>query len=71
MIDPHERKSFDSKDQAIHRSAMQKKYIGGMVLKGNHESKGDGFLHYNGGDMDHHLPTISPNYTSANHMQKE
>jgi hypothetical protein len=71
MIDPHERKSLDSKDQVIHWSVMQKKHAEGVVLKGSHESRGDGFFHSNGGEMDHHLPTISPSYTSGNHMQKE
>ena len=67
--DPYDRRSFDTKGQAVHRSAMHQKNSALMTSK-NYDAHG---LHGHGGKNtgtdNHYLPNISPNYTtaSANH----
>ena len=80
--DPYDRYSFDSKVQAVHRSAMINKNNpallpkGGMDSIGLHQAVGVKNMHGNSAVIEnHYLPNISPNYTSGNqgmsYLQKD
>ena len=68
MLDSHERRSFDSKGQQIHRSAMHVKNSGVVSPKGGHNDMLGGGLHAhkNATNDNHYLPNISSNYTNTN-----
>lgn len=72
-MDPYDRYSFDSKVQAVHRSAMINKNNpallpkGAMDTLGLHQAVGVKNMHGNSAAAEnHYLPNISPNYTSGN-----
>ena len=75
-LDPYDRKSFD-KGQTLHRSAIHAK-TSGIIPKGNAGSTGiydmqglkltSNNMSANS-DENHHLPNISPNYTTAQNSQ--